>query len=150
MVFIGDSGQWLMVVMMIRGRYKHVSRAVPDLKTQVVQVDRKHKHFKSWIMIQDKLDTGHGPRNSEEDAVAWGKASQEAEEFDMGLKEWTQIPVRGWKNHSRWMEGVTRQVFVESTKTVGKEWAINWKCGLRPDSGRKLRRLDFILVVMKR
>ena len=43
-----------------------------------------------------------------------------------------------------------RLVGVESMKTAGQTLAINRKCGPRPESGRKLRHLDFILVVMKR
>lgn len=35
------------VMIIIRGRYKFVSGEVPDLKIQVVQVGRKHKHFKN-------------------------------------------------------------------------------------------------------
>lgn len=49
-----------------------------------------------------------------------------------------------------WVNGVTGLVLVESTKAVVKTWAIHWKCGWKPDSRRKLRHLDFILVVMKR
>lgn len=73
----------MVVVIIVRRRYKHVSGEVPDLKTHRVQVVRKHKHFKNRVMTPNGLDTGHCPRSSEEDTVA----PQETEGFDVGLQE---------------------------------------------------------------
>lgn len=47
LVFVGN-GKWQVVVTIMRRRYKDVtSGAIPYLKTRIVELDRKCKHFKN-------------------------------------------------------------------------------------------------------
>lgn len=89
-------------------------------------------------------------RSSEEEQLSWEEGSQEAEDVDMGLKEWTQLSVRGWKK-TFLVDERCDLAGLSGVYENCREGAGNYqKCGLKPDSRRKLRHLDFILVVMKR